>query len=367
VATAIPSHGKFADVCVGSFADELLTINNTGPNLLSISNIVSSSPDFAAPGVLFYPLNISAGGSLDVVMRFQPTTFGPKFATITIFSNDPAGPHTVSVSGDCPAPRLSLILANTGAFAKTCVGAFTDEPLLLSNSGRCPLSVTAIASNAPDFVVPEVLAYPLTIAPGGFLPVPIRFAPTSFGAKSATITVSSDDPAGPRTVAVSGEAPPGKLAVTGSTIFGGVKCCRREQRIVSICNVGECPMHVSRVAFRRRRRHFRLINNPFPATLHPGSCLDVVIRYRATERVPKSCELVIMSDDPDHPVRHLDVIAWTIWECCDECRRECRKECCKDRREECCKRRGKRRDDDDEDEDEDEDRGEDRDDDDEEH
>ena len=367
VATAIPSNGKFADVCVGSFADELLTINNTGPNLLSISNIVSSSPDFAAPGVLSYPLNISAGGSLDVVIRFQPTTFGPKFATITIFSNDPAGPHTVSVSGDCPAPRLSLIMANTGAFAKTCVGAFTDEPLLLSNSGRCPLSVTALASNAPDFVVPEVLAYPLTIAPGGFLPVPIRFAPTSFGAKSATITVSSDDPAGPRTVAVSGEAPPGKLAVTGSTIFGGVKCCRREQRIVSICNVGECPLHVSRVAFRRRRRHFRLINNPFPATLHPGSCLDVVIRYRATERVPKSCELVIMSDDPDHPVRHLDVIAWTIWECCDECRRECRKECCKDRREECCKRRGKRRDDDDEDEDEDEDRGEDRDDDDEEH
>ena len=47
--------------------------------------------------------------------------------------------------------------------------------------------------------------------------------PTSFGAKAATITVTSDDPTGPKSVAVSGDAPSGKLAVTGSTCIGGVK------------------------------------------------------------------------------------------------------------------------------------------------
>jgi hypothetical protein len=38
------------------------------------------------------------------------------------------------------------------------------------------------------------------------------------------------------------------------------------------------------VAFKRKNRHWRLVNDPFPATLHPGSCLALVIQYRATER-----------------------------------------------------------------------------------
>ena len=321
---------------------------------MSISGITSSSVEFLVPAVVSFPLVVAAGGSIQVPIRFQPASFGSKAGVvIRITSDDPASPATVAVSGIAPAPRLALAVADAGNFGPCCVGSFLDEPLLLSNSGVCTLSVTAITSTSAEFLVPEVLSFPLTIEAGNALNVPIRFQPASLGAKSATITVTSNDPSGPHTISVSGTAPPGKLAVTGSTVFGGVKCCRRELRRISVCNVGECPLHVSRVGFRRRRRHFRLINNPFPATLHPGSCLDVVIQYRATERVPRSCELVIMSDDPDHPVRHLDVIAWTIWECCEECRGECRKECCKDRREECCKRRSKVCRDGDEDEDED--------------
>jgi hypothetical protein len=363
VATVIANNGSFGNVCLGAFVDEPLTINNSGVCPLSISGIASSSAEFLVPAVISFPLVVAAGGSIQVPIRFQPASFGSKAGVvITITSDDPASPARVAVSGIAPAPRLALALADAGNFGPCCIGSFLDEPLLLSNSGACTLSATAISSSLADFLVPEVLSFPLTIEAGNALSVPIRFQPASLGAKSATITVTSNDPSGPHTVSVSGIAPPGKLAVTGSTVFGGVKCCRREQRRVSVCNVGECPLHVSRVRFRRRRRHFRLINNPFPATLHPGSCLDVVIQYRATERVPRSCELVIMSDDPDHPVRHLDLIAWTIWECCEECRCECRKECCKDRREECCKRRSKMcREDEDEDEDRDEDEDEDED------
>jgi len=233
LATAIPNNGKFANTCVGSFADELLTIVNNGPNLLSVSNITSSSPDFAPPGVLAYPLNISAGGSLNVVLRFQPTSFGSKSATITIFSNDPAGPQTISVFGN---------------------------------------------------------------------------------------------------------ALPGKLAVTGSTCFGGVKACCCAERAISICNVGDCNLLVSSVAFKRKSAHWKLINNPFPATLRPGACLCVVIRYKATERYARSCELVITSDDPVTPVKTLDVLAHTIWDdCgCKHCCEDCKKGCCQKHHTECC-------------------------------
>jgi hypothetical protein len=199
----------------------------------------------------------------------------------------------------------------------------------------------------PDFLAPEVISYPLTIGRGDSLPVPIRFEPASLGHKAATITGATDDPAGPRMIAVSGFAPSGKLAVTGSSVFGGVKCCTREQRVVSLCNVGDCALHVSRVGFKRKRRCFRLINNPFPATLHPGSSLNIVIQYRAMERVSRSCELIIESNDPDHPIRCLDVIAYTIWECCEGCGGERDKGCCKEGCRKCCPE-GDRDDDDDE-------------------
>ncbi len=124
-----------------------------------------------------------------------------------------------------------------------------DEPLILSNTGGCTLSVTAITVSAASFLVPEVLSYPLTIEAGDALSLPIRFEPTALGPASATITVTSNDPSRPTAIAVSGAAPSGKLAVTGSTMFGGVKCCRREERHVSICNVGDCTLDVRRIAF----------------------------------------------------------------------------------------------------------------------
>jgi hypothetical protein len=338
VATAIPNNGRFPNVCEGYFADELLTIVNNGPTLLSISNITSSSTDFAQPGVLAYPLNMSPGGSLDVVIRFQPTSFGPKSATITIFSNDPAGPHEITVSGVCPAPHLNLAIADAGNFGRACKGSFVDEPMILNNSGLCRLLVTGISSSSGEFLVPQVLSFPLAIGPGNSLALPIRFQPTSFGSKSATLTVTSEDPTGPHSLSVFGNAPSGIIAVTGSTCFGSVKACCCAERTISVCNVGDCNLHVTSVEFKRKSHHWKLINNPFPATLHPGSCLCVVIRYKATEKCPRCCELIITSDDPTTPVKTIDVMAYTIWGdcCCKHCCADCQKGNCQKQHSDCC-------------------------------
>ena len=132
---------------------------------------------------------------------------------------------------------------------------------------------------------------------------------------------------------MSGSAPAGKLAVTGSTFFGDVHACCREERVISICNVGDCKLHVSSVAFKRKSRHWKLINNPFPATLHPGSCLAVVVVYKATEKYPRPCEIVVESDDPLTPVKCVELLAATIWGDCG-----CR-ECCEERRKGRCEKR----------------------------
>lgn len=338
LATAIADSGDFGNVCVGEFVDRDLTIINSGSCPLRVYDVTSSSAEFLVPAVVWYPIVFSAGNSIALPIRLQPVSFGAKAATLTILSNDPGGPRNVAVYGTAPAPALDLIIANSGNFGNVCIGSFVDIPLTLVNSGKCTLTVTNITSSASEFIVPNVLAYPIRIAPGTAIDVPIRFEPASFGAKSGTITVTSDDPSGAKSIAVSGTVPSGKLAVTGSTCIGGVKAGCLGERTISICNVGDCKLTVKSVAFKRKCKHWKLINNPFPATLHPGSCLSVLIRYKATEKCPKCCELVINSDDPKTPKRTLDLMAYTIWsDCgCKKCCDDCRKGCCEKRHDESC-------------------------------
>jgi len=331
-ATVVTGTGAFGTTCPGSFADEVLTIDNSGYAELLVSDITSTSPDFVVPTVASYPLMVAPGASIGVPIRFSPSSAGPKSTTLTIFSNDLAGTLAVALSGTGGAPRLVLAAADTGNLGTACVGSFADGPLVLSNSGTCPLDISGLTSSDTEFEVPEALTFPLVIAPGASLALPIRFAPTGNGPATTTITVTSNDPAGSRSIMFSGIAPTGKLAVTGSTYFGEVDCGSAE-RFVSVCNVGECPLDVTLVEFARPRRHFQLINNPFPATLRPGSCLGVVIRYEASCD-PECCELVIRSDDPDDPVKRLDVVAFTRCKPLCECKpRPCG---CQKQRCECC-------------------------------
>lgn len=334
---AIPDNGDFGNVCLGSFVDREVVLNNRGPCPLRVNGVTSSSPAFIAPGVTFFPLVVSAGGSVALPVRYQPGSLGPASATLTITSNDPGGPRSVRLTGNAPAPRLVLAIANAGNFGERCVGSFVDEPLLLSNSGRCSLTITGISSTSPEFIPPGVHTYPLVIAAGSSAQVQIRFQPTSFGPKSATLTVASDDPSGAQTLAVSGFAPSGELAISGSTQFGGVELGDRVQQTLSVCNVGKCDLHVTRVAFKplcgcegehdesncppcghghdhhdkckcdQRCSHFKLVNNPFPATLRPGSCLSVVIQFTARCEASRCCELIIESDDPTTPQKTLFV------------------------------------------------------------
>jgi hypothetical protein len=323
VAMFVENNGHFGEVCLERSADRVLTINNSGFATLLIWSITSSFADFQVPNVTSYPFAIAPGESVEVLIRFRPTGAGPEASTITVFSNDLFSPEAVIVSGTGVTPRLVLGIADSGNFGDVCRGSFRDEPLVVNNGSPCPLLISNITSSSAEFLPPEILSYPIAVAAGASVNIPVRFQPTAFGVSAGTITVNSN--AGAHSLRVSGNTPAGKLVVTGSNFFGAVRACCTEERTISICNTGDCKLFVADVSFRHKNKHWKLINNPFPATLHPGSCLAVVIRYKATERYPRPCELIITSEDPSEPVKIIELLAATIWsdcgcnKCCDGC------------------------------------------------
>jgi hypothetical protein len=213
IATLIANTGDFGEVCRGSFRDLPLTINNKGTCNLIVSNITSSSPDFRTATVVSYPLTIAPGTSLEVPMRFEPSGPGAKAGTITINTNDPVNPtSTVPVQGKGGQPVVATIVADNGDFGSVCEGSFKDLVVTISNSGTCPLKITNITSSSPEFKTAQVLSYPLTVAPGDSIQIPIRYQPTSAGSKTATITISTDDPVAPtKTVNLRAETDPGYI------------------------------------------------------------------------------------------------------------------------------------------------------------
>jgi len=206
----VADSGDFGEICAGSFRDRPLTINNAGACPLRVTSIVSGGADFKTAQVVNVPLVVAPGTSVEVPIRFQPGGPGAKSANISISTNDPAKPTVqVHVTGTGGQPRIVTAVADTGSFGRVCQGASRDLPLTISNSGLCPLSISNIASSSAEFQVAQVLSYPLVVAPGASIEIPIRFEPTSPGTKTATITISTNDPAAPsKVVTLTGETPP---------------------------------------------------------------------------------------------------------------------------------------------------------------
>ena len=200
-----------------------MTVCNGGGGPLTVFPVTSSSPSFAVlTPTGGFPLSIAAGACFPVQVQFTPTGPGPASATLTVPSDDPANlTVNVAVQANVGQSRIVTLVTDSGSFGETSVAPnrFRDLPITINNGGSCPLLVTGITSTSGEFQVPQVLTLPVAVAPGGSVAVPIRFQPTSPGAKSATLTFASNDPATPaKAVTVTGSAPPPYVfaAVDGS-------------------------------------------------------------------------------------------------------------------------------------------------------
>lgn len=296
----VPGDVSFADTCVNSTSNATLNVCNSGKEDLEVTSITSNNAQFSVTTPSSgYPVVISPDFCFPFQAQFSPTSTGAKTANLTVNTNDPVNPTTViQANGTASQQNIATTIADTGDFGQVCVGSYKDLDLTISNTGGCDLSITNITSSSGQFKTAQTQNFPLTIQGGTSIHVPIRFEPTSLGAKSANITISSNDPDTPsKVVAVSGHADPGDINVTGSGDFGDVCAGIQAEKTISVCNTGACDLHVASATIDCA--DFTIINNPFPATVSHDFCMPLTIRFTPTSVGPKMCSLTITSDDPD--------------------------------------------------------------------
>ena len=104
------------------------------------------------------------------------------------------------------------------SFPPLFVGLTGQDSITVTNDGSDPLTISGVSSDAAEFTVPTA---GFTLAAGALRVLPVQFVPTSPGAKSGAIRVTSDDPDEPVVaIALVGEglAPPGILTSPDSLV-----------------------------------------------------------------------------------------------------------------------------------------------------
>jgi hypothetical protein len=276
ISTFIADSGDFGNVCVGSFKDLDLTINNSGGCNLLISSITSSSTEFKTAQTINFPIVVQGGTSVHVPIRLQPTTTGPKSANITISSNDPFNPgKVVAVTGH--ADPGDIRVTGSTDFGDVCAGAFAEKTVQVCNAGTCDLHVTSASlGSCTDFQLVNN-PFPATVSHDSCLGVTVRFTPTSAGPKSCTLTINSDDPDTPSIMkTVSADTPLASIDVSEDQNFPpeviqSAGMCRTLQPF-PISNKGTCNLKITSITTGGiNGTDFSTSGLPsFPIILQPG-------------------------------------------------------------------------------------------------
>lgn len=198
----------------------------------------------------------------------------------------------------------AIIAQPSLGFGLVNVGSSAEIILLIQNGGTADLVLTDVTISPAVGFSAQKPSFPYPIMPGGSLSVPVRFAPSSAGATSATLSIASNAENAPvYTVSLTGTgvssgAP--RLSLSHTTIdFGSVPPNTPVERSFVITNTGTAPLvldaqTVSGIGFT--------ITAQSSSPLAPNGGGGVTITFQPSATGSYTGLFVVRSNDPLRPI-----------------------------------------------------------------
>jgi len=188
-------------------AVETATVINAGTAPLSITQITSSSTDFAEADNCVGTV-AGGGGTCTINLTFTPSTTGSETDQITITDNAAGSPHIITVTGTGVTSATAVTVSPTSlTFAGQTVGTVSSpKTVTITNTGTSTLDISSIsATPSSDFSQTNTCAATLNqLAVGQSCTASVSFAPTASGARSGTLSISDNAAGSPQSVALGG-------------------------------------------------------------------------------------------------------------------------------------------------------------------
>jgi hypothetical protein len=245
--TANAASVSFGSVAVGSSGSQSMTLTNSGTASITISSASASGTGFAVAG-LSMPLSLSAGQSVSFSASFMPSSAGSASGSISIASNAPGSPMAIALSGTGTQAQIAAT-PSSAAFGSVVVGNSNSQTITVSNGGNVSLTISQAALAGAGFSTSGMTA-PMTIAAGKSATFNAIFTPSSAGTVSGSVTLVSNAPSSPLTIALGGTgvAASSLLAVNPTSLsFGNVNDGTATSLGVTLTNTGNANETISGV------------------------------------------------------------------------------------------------------------------------
>ena len=165
------------------------TLTNSGGSSVTISQVTVSGPNFTESG-LTAPLTLDAGQSTTFTVKFAPTGSGSSTGNVTITSNASNPSLSIPLSGTGATAGAVTANPTSLAFGTVTLGGEQTISGILTNSGASSVTVSQASVSGSGFTLTGITP-PITLNTGQSKSFSVSFAPTSSGAASGSVTITS--------------------------------------------------------------------------------------------------------------------------------------------------------------------------------
>src|SRR5216683_1143808 len=296
--TINPASVNLGSVNVGATATQTVSLTNSGNAALTISQAIVSGTGFSLTG-LTLPQTINVGSSISFTAQFLPASIGSASGNISISSNAPGSPAAVALSGTGVQGTLT---ANPSSFnfGNVLMGTSGTQTFTLSNSGTASVTISAASASGTGFGITG-MSVPLTLAAGQNTTFSAQFAPSATGSASGSVSITSNAPGSPLTIALSGTGvQPQLAAIPSSASFGSVVTGTSNSQTIKLSNGGTASVTISQATVSGSG--FSLTGITVPLTIAAGSSATFNVGFTPSAAGSVTGTVSLVSNAPNSPL-----------------------------------------------------------------
>jgi hypothetical protein len=295
--TSTPASVSFGNVVVGATGSVSVNLSNTGSASVTISQASVTGTGFTIVGSP-NGQTIQAGQSLSFTAQFLPTSVGNATGSISVASNAPNSPMTIALTGAGTEAGLGVSPSAVN-FKGVVVGSSGTATLNLSNSGSAAVTISQASVAGTGFTI-SGLAAGLTIQPGQNSSFTAKFLPTSTGSASGSVSISSNSPNSPMTIALTGTGTQPEIgAIPSSAPFGNVAVGNTNSQTITLTNGGTANLIISQGSVSGNG--FKITGLSTPLTITPGSNATFNAVFTPTGAGKVTGSISLANDAPSSP------------------------------------------------------------------
>ena len=242
--TVSPGNINFGNVVTNLTNSQTVQITNPSTISVKVSAANITGTGFSTSG-LALPLTLNGGQSSTFNVLFAPKTAAASSGTLTLVSDAATSPAPITLSGTGIAAGSTLsVNPSSLGFGNVKVGSSATAVTTLKNTGTANITLSQISTGTTVYSTSGITA-PVVMAPGDSLALTVKFAPTTSGTKSDSVSLL-DSLGGITSVSLSGTAVQSSLTVSpGNINFGNVVTNLTNSQTVQVTNPSAISVKVT--------------------------------------------------------------------------------------------------------------------------